>query len=138
MAEFSSNPNQRKIIVNKEKTDNKDPKNYYARFNLIALKNAMHSLSTKAFELWIYIAKNNAKENEPYSFYLSKVDFLNWSNVKSTSYYSAFDELVQGRYLIPIDTYNAEPKKYNFYEIPKAEEKDELIEITINNTEFLF
>lgn len=131
MAEFNSNPNQRNIKINKEKTDDN---NYYAKINLDALQNAMHSLSPKAFELWIYFAKNQ----DNYTFYLSKVDFLNWSNVKSTSYYQAFDELVQARYLIAIDTYNAEPKKYNFYETPQEEPKEDKIEITINKKEFMF
>lgn len=83
----------------------------------------MHSLTPKAFELWVYFSKNIDK----HSFYLSKVDFLNWSSISSTSYYNAFNELVKGNYLIPIDKENAEPKKYNFYELPLAEEQKPLI-----------
>lgn len=83
----------------------------------------MHSLTPKAFELWIYFAKNQ----NGYTFYLSKVDFLNWSSIASTSYYNAFNELVKGNYLIPIDRENAEPKYYNFYELPVAEEEKPLI-----------
>lgn len=51
MVEFNSNPNQRKITINKEKTDDKAIANRYARINLIALKNAMSTLTPKAFEL---------------------------------------------------------------------------------------
>lgn len=86
----------------------------------------MHTLTPKAFELWIYFAKNQDK----HSFYLSKVDFLNWSNIASSSYYKAFNELVEKNYLIPEDIENAEPKHYNFYEIPR--EEIEPIEITVN------
>lgn len=120
---FNSNPNQRKITVNKELTNDEDVKNYYAKINLIALKNAMHSLTPKAFELWIYLAKNQDR----HTFYLSKVDFLNWGNVKAKSYYNAFDELVACDYLIPFDN-----NKYNFYEMPIEQNE---IEITINKFE---
>lgn len=122
---FNSNPNQKKIKVNKEKCDSKCINNYYAKINLKALQNAMHTLTPKAFELWIYFSKNT----DGHTFYLSKVDFLNWSNVKGTSYYNAFKELQDNDYLVPIDEENEEPKHFNFYEIPK--EKHD-IEITIN------
>ena len=125
---FESNPNQRYIKVNKELCDDKDINNYYAKINLVALKEAMHSLTPKAFELWLYFSKNQDK----HSFYLSKVDFFNWSNVASTSYYNAFKELVKGNYLIPIDTESQEPKKYNFYEIPREEEQEENVLVTVN------
>ena len=121
---FESNPNQRHITVNKETTDQN---NCYARINIVALKEAMHSLTPKAFELWLYFSKNQDK----YSFYLSKVDFLSWSNIASTSYYNAFKELVKGNYLIPIDKEKLEPKKYNFYEIPREEEKENVF-VTVN------
>ena len=87
--ENNSNPNQRIVTINKEPVDGKEEKNYYAIINLLALKNAMHTLTPKAFELWIYLSKN---QNE-FTFYLSKVDFLNWSNVKEQSYYNAFNDL---------------------------------------------
>lgn len=129
--EFNSNPNQRYIKINKELCDNKSADNYYARINLIALQEAMHYLTPKAFELWIYFAKNLDK----HTFYLSKVDFLSWSNIGKTSYYNAFNELVSNNYLIPIDKESKEPKKYNFYEIPKEEKED--IFVTVNKaTEF--
>lgn len=119
---YNSNPNQRHITINKELTDNKSVNNHYAKINLIALQQAMHSLTPKAFELWVYFSKNQDK----HSFYLSKVDFLNWGNMASSSYYNAFNELEKGNYLIPIDKENVEPKVYNFYEIP-LEEQEPLI-----------
>jgi len=131
VVEFNSNPNQRKIKVNKEKTDDKAIANRYARINLIALKNAMSTLTPKAFELWIYFSKNA----DEHCFYLSKVDFLNWANVKATSYYSAFNELEEKGYLVAIDNEKADPTNYNFYEIPKKEKakENELNIISMNN-----
>lgn len=126
---FNSNPNQRKITVNKELTDNENKENYYAKINLIALKNAMNTLTANALQLWLYFSKN---QND-YTFYLSKVDFFNWSSIKSpTTYTKIFKELVNYNYLIPIDIENPEPKKYNFYEIPIEQNE---IEITINKFE---
>jgi len=68
---YNSNPNQKKIKINKEKCNND---NIYATINLKALQFAMHTLSPKAFELWIYFSKNQDK----HTFFLSKIDFLNW------------------------------------------------------------
>ena len=87
----------------------------------------MHTLTPKTFELWIYLSKN---QNE-FTFYLSKVDFLNWSNVKEQSYYNAFNELKEHNYLIPIDKEKPQPSKYNFYEIPQ-ETEEEPIRVTIH------
>ena len=57
--------------------------------------------------------------------WLSKVDFLSWSNIKSTSYYEAFNELKNKKYLVlKEDSSN----QYDFYEMPK----EEMIGITIH------
>lgn len=121
MPEFNSNPNQRSITTHKEPTNNESEENYYARYNLIALKKAMSSLTPKAFELWIYLAKNQ----DNHFFWLSKVDFLSWSNVGESSYYEAFKELERLGYLV---IKRGTKNKYDFYEIPK----DEKIAITIH------
>jgi len=82
---------------------------------------------------------------------LSKVDFLNWSNVQSTSYHNAFKELIDKCYLIPAEPKNKEPTSYDFFEIPKEntnkpieqpreeqpkEETEEIKEINFNG--FIF
>ena len=79
------------------------------------------------FDAIIYALWN---QNE-FTFYLSKVDFLNWSNVKEQSYYNAFNELKEHNYLIPIDKEKPQPSKYNFYEIPQ-ETEEEPIRVTIH------
>ena len=124
---FESNPNQRTVKVYKEPADDTKKENYYAKINLLALKNAMHTLSPSAFELWLYFSKNQ----DGHIIYLSKVDFFSWSNIKSnTTYSKAFNELVSCNYLIAIDKEKPEPKRYNFYEVPQETEEDP-IEVTI-------
>ena len=114
MPNYNSNPNQRSITVHKEKTNNENIDNYYAKINLIALRSAMSSLTPKAFELWVYLSKNQ----DNYFMWLSKVDFLSWSNIKSTSYYEAFNELKRLGYLVEKDNIT---NQYDFYEIPKED-----------------
>lgn len=114
MPNYNSNPNQRSISIHKELTNDENKNNYYAKINLNALKNAMSSLTPKAFELWIYLSKNQDK----HFMWLSKVDFLTWSNVKSTSYYSAFNELKELGYLVEKKDGS---NQYDFYEKPREE-----------------
>ena len=121
MPNYNSNPNQRSIKTHKVKCD-KD--NIYTTINLEALHKAMSSLTPKAFELWIYLSKNQ----DEHFFWLSKVDFLSWSNVKSSSYYEAFNELKDNKYLIPK---NEETNQFDFYEVPREEK----IGITVHKEE---
>ena len=114
MPNYNSNPNQRGITTHKEITDNKDVENYYAKINLKALRNAMNGLTPKAFELWIYSSKNQ----DNHFFWLSKVDFLSWSNVGESSYYNAFNELKRLGYLVESEKGN---NQYDFYETPREE-----------------
>lgn len=113
MPNYNSNPNQRSITVHKELTNNKCEDNYYEKINLNALHKAMSSLSAKAFELWIYLSKNQ----DNHFFWLSKVDFLSWSTFKKSAYYEAFDELKDLGYLVERNKSN----QFDFYEMPKEE-----------------
>ena len=121
MAEFESSANQRKIKTHKEPTNDECKNNYYTKIDLNALRHAMSTLTPKAFELWIYLSKNM----ENYEFWLSKVDFLSWANVKRTSYYNAFKELETLGYLIQRED---NKNQYDFYELPKDKE----VKITIH------
>ena len=114
MPKYNSNPNQRSITVHKELTNGECEDNYYAKINLNALQKAMSSLSAKAFELWIYLSKNQDK----HFFWLSKVDFLSWSTFKQSAYYEAFNELKDLGYLVER---NKGSNQFDFYEIPKEE-----------------
>ena len=109
---YNSNPNQRSIKTHKQPTDDKERDNYYTKINLNALQEAMKTLKPYTFELWLYLSKN--KDN--HFFWLSKVDYLSWANVGTSSYYNAFQELVDKHYLIK-DT--NKPNHYDFYEIPQ-------------------
>lgn len=108
-----SYPNQRKIIIQKEKCD---IDNIYAKINLEALNNAMINLSDKGKLLWLYFAKNANK----YSFYLSMIDSLNFLGSES-SYRRAFAELVSKGFLK-----HTQKNEYIFIEFPKEEEKKDI------------
>lgn len=87
-------PNQRVITVNKALCDKMHK---YTANNLDALDEAAGRLIEKAsFKLYIYLAKNQDK----YSFNLSSSHFMQWANVGSTAYNTAFKELVNEGYLI--------------------------------------
>ena len=112
MPNYNSNPNQRSITTHKEATDDKSVDNYYTKINLNALRKAMSSLTPKAFELWIYLSKNQ----DNHFFWLSRVDFLSWSNVGSSSYYEAFNELKRLGYLVEK---GKNSNQFDFYEQPR-------------------
>lgn len=122
MPNYNSNPNQKSITVHKEQTNNECENNYYAKINLNALHKAMSSLTAKAFELWIYMSKNQ----DNHFFWLSKVDFLSWSSFSGSSYNEAVKELISLGYLVQREN---EGNHFDFYEIPKEEE---LIGITVH------
>ena len=111
-----SNPNQKTIRIEKEQANKANP---YTIYNLNALKSAMLDLKGEAFKLWCYLDKNQ----NGYTFALSKVDALNWGIGSKSSYDRAVKELIDKHYLV-----NVSGNSYNFYELPK----DETMIITVN------
>lgn len=110
------NQNQKTITVEKERCD----KNHlYAMVNLDALKGAMLDLKGESFKLWCYLDKNQ----NGYTFALSKVDALSWGIGSKSSYDRAVAELISKGYLV-----KTVGNHYNFYERPK----EEALVITIN------
>lgn len=105
-----SNPNQKIVKVNKEPC-NKN--NLYAMYNIKALRYAMQDLKGEAFKMWCYLNKNQ----QGFTFALSKVDALQWGIGCKSSYDRAIQELINKGYLVVI-----EGNRYNFYETPKEEE----------------
>ena len=81
----------------------------------------MKTLTPIAFEMWVYLSKNQ----DNHFFWLSKVDFLSWSNVGNSSYYNAFNELKRKGYLVEKEKGG---NQFDFYEKPK----EEVIGITIH------
>lgn len=112
--------NQKTIKTEKAKAD-KD--NLYGIFNLDALTLAANILKNDAFKLWCYINKNQ----NGYTFALSKVDALKWGIGSKSSYDRAVKELREKNYLV-----ETSPNHFTFYEIPKVEEE---IVITVEKAE---
>lgn len=108
--------NQKTIRIEKEQANKDNP---YTIYNLNALKSAMLDLKGETFKLWCYLDKNQ----NGYTFALSKVDALNWGIGSKSSYDRAVKELIEKGYLI-----NVSGNSYNFYELPREEE----MIITIN------
>ncbi len=101
--------NQKTIRIEKEQANKDNP---YTIYNLNALKFAMLDLKGETFKLWCYLDKNQ----NGYTFALSKVDALNWGIGSKSSYDRAVKELIEKSYLV-----NTSGNSYNFYELPKAE-----------------
>jgi hypothetical protein len=111
--------NQKIVIVNKEASDKKHP---YSIINVEAATKAGTTLSGNEFKLWFYIAKNQ----DGYSFALSRVTFCREMNVSSSTYYRAVDTLIEKGYLIQKEEGS---NIYCFYEngANPIEEKDSLV-----------
>lgn len=110
--------NQKIVIVNKEASDKEHP---YSIINLIAAENAGMTLNGNEFKLWFYIAKNQ----NGYSFALSKASFCREMNVSSSTYYRAIDTLIEKGYLVQKEK---DSNVYCFYENgAKLVEEDSLV-----------
>lgn len=119
--------NQKYITIeNKAVCDNKE--NFYMRIQIQALTNAMKNLSATGLQLFLYFSKNQTG----YSFWLSKVDVLNNTGIKSeATYLKAVKELINKGYLIQE---NEGSNKYLFYEVP-SNDTDIYIEEQTEDTE---
>ena len=117
---METSANQRVITTRKEKCSNKNKKEYYTITNLIALELAMSSLSPNAFKMWVYLGKNQNN----YTFALSKVDTLKWCGFSKNTYTSAFNELEDKGYLV-----KSKSNHYDFFEIPPEEPEEPTITI---------
>lgn len=107
-------PNQRIIEVNKEPADKQ---HLYTANNLSAIDEASFNLqSIGGYKLYIYLAKNQNK----YTFALSRRAFMEWSGLKDKAYKTGFSELVDKGYLIQDDK---QKNKYKFYDKSQKEEQ---------------
>lgn len=113
MSGYKTVPNQRVITLHKEPADRAHP---YTINNLVALDEAVGKLKSLAgFKLWMYLAKCNDKDKagKRVSWTLSSSHFCEWAGVSTKAYNTAWAELVEEGYLVPI----GESKTlYNFYE----------------------
>ena len=118
---MTTNPNQKTIAVQKEES-NKEHK--YAIFNLDALNTAMIDLKGETFKLWCYLNKNQ----NGYTFALSRIDAVKWGIGSKSSYDRAVKELITKGYLV-----ETSPNHYDFYEMYQEEyRQDDEIVITVN------
>ena len=119
--------NQRTITTKKEPCSKKETEHYTA-INLSALEKAMHDLSPNAFKMWVYLGKNQNN----YTFALSKVDTLKWCGFSKNTYSTAFKELVEEGYSIQSDK---QSNHYDFYEVSQKQEEEEQPTITVHKEE---
>ena len=78
----------------------------------------MINLKGEAFKLWCFIGKNQ----NGFTFALSKVDAIKWGIGSKSSYDRAVKELIEKRYLV-----ETTPNHFTFYEKPK--EKDIIVTV---------
>lgn len=105
MANGKKVPNQKEVVVNKEKC-NKE--NLYATINLAAMDKAAQDLDAGAFKLWTYFAKNQ----NGYKFALSSKAVERDFGIKIKQYNNAIKELTDKGYLVHI-----QGDSYEFHEL---------------------
>lgn len=98
--------NQKIIIVSKAEADKDHP---YSVINLEALDSAAITLKNNDFKLWVYLAKNQ----NHFTFALSRVAFCKWSGASKNTYHRAITSLIEKGYLVP---QSANSNIYTFYE----------------------
>lgn len=95
-----------------------DKNNIYACLNIEAMGAAMECLKPNTFKVWCYLAKNQNN----YTFALSKVDCCKFCNISKPTYLAAIQELIDEKYLI-----NTTGNHYDFFE----QKQEETITVTI-------
>ena len=118
-------PNQRTVTTNKEQCDKS---HLYTPINLEAMHDAMQKLSGNAYKLWSYLGKN---QND-YTFALSRADVMEWCGFSKNTYTSAFNELIEEGFLMQRED---SKNHYDFYEISQNKEE---VTITTHKEEFVF
>ena len=112
MANGKKVPNQKEVVVNKEKC-NKE--NLYATINLAAMDKAAQDLDAGAFKLWMYFAKNQ----NAYKFALSSKAVERDFGIKIKQYNNAIKELTDKGYLVHI-----QGDSYEFHELTVITKED--------------
>ena len=122
MANGKKVPNQKEVVVNKEKC-NKE--NLYATINLAAMDKAAQDLDAGAFKLWMYFAKNQ----NGYKFALSSKAVERDFGIKIKQYKNAIKELTDKGYLVHI-----QGDSYEFHELTVITKEDNDVITKGNNT----
>jgi hypothetical protein len=104
---------QKVLLVDKQPCDKN---HYYSVINLESIDYAALHLKGVAFQMWLYIAKNQKN----YEFALSSNAFMDWCGCSKPTYLSAVKELEAKRFLVKEE--NEKYKEYyRFYEMPSHE-----------------
>ena len=101
---------QKVLLVNKEPCDKN---HYYSVTNLESIDYAALHLKGVAFQMWLYIAKNQNN----YEFALSCNAFMDWCGCSKPTYLSAVKELESKRFLVK-EQHEEYKEYYRFYEMP--------------------
>lgn len=99
--------NQKRILTKKAPADKN---NLYCIINIEALEKAVKELSRKELCMWLYFAKNQNN----FSFDLSRADCVEWAGICVESYKKARRRLEELGYLTQI-----QGNLYAFNELPK-------------------
>lgn len=118
MATFDTVPNQKIIAIKGKAICDND--NLYAKININAMFNAMKVLSPRAFEVWLYLAKNQNN----YTFSFSPVAVQNETGIPKKTVQDSIRALIDNNYLIQR---NDDSNIYDFYEIPQEKEEETII-----------
>lgn len=105
-----------KTVTTKSAQHNKN--NIYATIGVEAMEEAMALLKHATFKLWCYMAKNQNN----YTFALSKVDACRFCRISEGTYKAAVNELISVGYLV-----NTDGNHYDFYEKLPSQEEEMLV-----------
>lgn len=89
-------PNQRVVETMKAECNGRCKENYFTECNLNSLRKALKELSPNAFKLYMYFAKNQ----DGYTFALSRADVMNATNISASTYTRAINEMMEKGYLV--------------------------------------
>ena len=133
--EYISNPNQKKINIPKSGQAICDDKHIYLKAQKAAMFEAMKKLTPVNFQVWLYLAS----QKKDTDFFFSPAAITKETGIKKSSLQQGIRVLIEEKYLIQRkDGSNI----YDFYEIPREEEKEETIKIHTNtidiNKDFIF
>lgn len=118
MAQFETVPNQK--IINIKSKALCDTDNLYAKVNINAMLQAMKNLTPRAFEIWLYLAKNQNN----YTFSFSPLSVQKETGIPKKTVQDCIRVLIENNYLIQR---NDDSNIYDFYEIPQEKEEENII-----------
>lgn len=122
-------PNQKRITIGPRVARNGE--NKYCMYNIEAMQQAMTKIKTVGgMKIWMYINKNQ----DHYTFDLSRIELLNKWGLTRDTYESGLKELIKLGYLTPI---NGNEKTLLFHEAICAENPPKTATLAEKQTELI-